>query len=518
MPVNNSASSATQVELRGISKSFGPVRANEGVSLAVRRGSIHAIVGENGAGKSTAMKMLYGQYRPDEGTILVGGVERHWRSPADAIAAGVGMVHQHFMLAETHSALENILLGQHAHAFSGLGKEAARARLVQIMNAYGLEVNLDAPVGELPVGVQQRIEILKLLYQNSEVLILDEPTAVLAPAEIEGLFRILREMAAAGKTILIITHKLKEVLSIAERATVFRAGRVVEDRDLAGTSVQALASAMVGRELNLSGEVSRAPCRPEVILRGAGVRPRAKHSHLAEVSFELRAGEVLGIAGVEGNGQTELLRLLLNPRLEMGDGNLSFCGEDVQRYSAGELRRAGIALFPEDRLKEGMLLGSSLEENYLLGHQRDPAFCSGPFLRRSRVRAAVRAALDTYDVRPRLPEARAGDLSGGNQQKLVVARELRKRPRLLIAAQPTRGVDIGAIDLIHRRVLDLRNDGTAVLLVSSELDEVLKLSDRVLVLFRGRFVAEFARGAFNECAIGALMAGIEPGGEANGAT
>lgn len=516
MTVNNS--STYQVELRGLAKSFGPVRANEGVNLAVRKGSIHAIVGENGAGKSTAMKMLYGQYRPDEGSIFVAGEERHWRSPADAIAAGVGMVHQHFMLAETHSALENILLGQHRHAFSALGKEPARARLQKIMATYGLEVPLDTPVGDLPVGVQQRIEILKLLYQNSDVLILDEPTAVLAPAEIDGLFRILREMAAAGKTILIITHKLKEVLSLAERATIFRAGRVVEDKELAGSSVQALASAMVGRELNLSAEVSRHPCGAEVVLKAAAVQPKAKHSHLKEAGFEIRAGEVLGIAGVEGNGQTELLRLLLNPRAEMGEGVLSFCGEDMRGKSAGSLRRAGIALFPEDRLKEGMLLGSSLSENYLLGHQRDRSFLSGPFLRRSRVRAAVSEALEAFDVRPRLPEARAGDLSGGNQQKLVVARELRRRPKLLIAAQPTRGVDIGAIDLIHRRILDLRNEGTAVLLVSSELDEVLKLSDRVLVLFRGRVVAEFARGNYQESTIGALMAGIELEGEAHGAS
>ena len=515
MAANNSV---YHVELRGIAKSFGAVRANEGVTLAVRRGSIHAIVGENGAGKSTAMKMLYGQYRPDAGQIFVGGEERHWRSPADAIAAGVGMVHQHFMLAETHSALDNIILGQHAHAVMALGKEPARRRLREIMRAYGLEVDLDAPVGELPVGVQQRIEILKLLYQNSEVLILDEPTAVLAPAEIDGLFRILREMAAAGKTILIITHKLKEVLALAERATIFRAGRVVEDRELSGVSVQALASAMVGRELNLSAEFPRAARREEVVLRASRVKPRAKYSCLKDASFEIRAGEVLGIAGVEGNGQSELLRLLLNPRHEMGEGSLAFAGEDMAGKTAGALRGSGIALFPEDRLKEGMLLNSSLEENYLLGHQRDKDFRRGLFLSRRRLRAAVVSALETFDVRPRLPEARAGGLSGGNQQKLVVARELRRQPRLLLAAQPTRGVDIGAIDLIHRRILELRNEGTAVLLISSELDEVLKLSDRLLVLFRGAVAAEFTRGSYDEAKIGALMAGLGAEGEAHGAS
>ncbi|RZA08060.1 MAG: ABC transporter ATP-binding protein [Proteobacteria bacterium] len=501
---------AIQVELRGITKFFGPVRANESVNLIVRRGSIHAIVGENGAGKSTAMKMLYGQYRPDAGEILVGGVARAWRSPADAIAAGVGMVHQHFMLAETHSALENILLGQHAHAFSGLGKRAARDRLSGLMKTYGLEVNLDAPVGSLAVGVQQRIEILKLLYQDSEVLILDEPTAVLAPAEIEGLFRILREMAAAGKTILLITHKLKEVMALAERATVFRAGRVVADQELKSSSVHALAAAMVGRELSAGPAASRPEARQEIVLEAREVRPRARHSHLKEVSFRLRAGEVLGIAGVEGNGQSELLQLLLDPKHELGEGTLELGGVNIARHSPGALRRAGIALFPEDRLKEGLLLGASLAENYLLGHQRDRAFSRGPFLSLARVREAAGAALKAYDVRPPLLEALAGNLSGGNQQKLVVARELRQRPKLLIAAQPTRGVDIGAIELIHQRIVDLRAEGSAVLLLSSELDEVLKLSDRVLVLFRGRIVAEFSRGAFDETKIGALMAGIGP--------
>lgn len=507
--------SGFQVELRGIAKSFGPVRANEGVNLSVRKGSIHAVVGENGAGKSTAMKILYGQYQPDRGEIWVGGQRREWRSPADAIAAGVGMVHQHFMLAETHSALENIILGQHRHPFSGLGKDQARARLQKIMSDYGLEVELDRPVGELPVGLQQRIEILKLLYQESEVLILDEPTAVLAPAEIEKLFVILRGMTARGKTILIITHKLKEVLAIAERATVFRAGRVVAEQEMAGSSVHALASAMMGREIGGGPEAERSAVRAEVVLEAKAVKPAARHSHLDEVSLSVRSGEILGIAGVEGNGQTELLRLLLDPRHQLGSGKLVLCGRDVSRAASATVRESGVALFPEDRLKEGLLLGGDLEENYLLGHQREAEFLRGPFLRRSRIRAAALEAVKAYDVRPPLLEARAGSLSGGNQQKLVVARELRRRPKFLVAAQPTRGVDVGAIDLIHRRILDLRREGTAVLLVSSELDEVLKLSDRVIVIFRGRIVGEFARGAFDEKAIGCLMAGLGSEGGAS---
>jgi ABC-type uncharacterized transport system ATPase subunit len=498
-----------QIELKGVSKSFGPVRANEGVTLSVRKGSIHAIVGENGAGKSTAMKMLYGQYQPDSGEIWVAGALRHWRSPADAIAAGVGMVHQHFMLAETHGALDNVILGQQHLPFGRLGRAEARAKLLSLMKEYGLEVSLDIPVGELPVGLQQRVEILKLLFQNSDVLILDEPTAVLAPAEIESLFRILKGMAAQGKTILLITHKLKEVLAVAERATIFRAGRVVADRPLDGLSAKDLANAMVGRELKDTTSELREGTPGENVLFARGLKPKKANSHLKEVSFVLRAGEVVGIAAVEGNGQTELVRTILHPRSQMREGQLEFLGEDIARAHANDLRRRGIALFPEDRLREGMLLNSSLEENYLLGRQRDAEFTQGPFLRRGRIAAAVRAALEEFDVRPRLPEALAGSLSGGNQQKLVVARELRHQPKLLIAAQPTRGVDVGAIEMIHRRIMNARNAGAGVLLISSELDEVLKLSDRVLVLFRGSVAGSFERKDFDEKKIGALMAGFQ---------
>lgn len=498
---------SNQVELKGIRKVFGSCVANEFVDLQVAPGSIHAIVGENGAGKSTAMKILYGQYLPDEGEIFVGGVQRQWRSSADAIECGLGMVHQHFMLAENHSALENILLGTHKFPFLTMQKSAAEKRLQALMKEFGLEVPLHEPVSSLAVGIQQRIEILKLLYRDSSILILDEPTAVLAPSEIEGLFRILRGMASKGKTILIITHKLKEVMSLAERVTVFRGGRVVAEREVRHSSLAEIASLMVGRDIRSGENQERIPAGDEVELDARNVIP-AKKSVLGEFSLHLRKGEILGIAGVEGNGQSELLQLLLNPRKEMGRGQLSIGGKSVSRFSSSEIRQLGTAVFPEDRLREGLLLGSSLEENYILGRQRHPFFRRfGLFLSRRKTRAAAAEAFTQYDIRPAALDAKAESLSGGNQQKLVVARELQISPRLLIAAQPTRGVDIGAIEFIHGKIMELRNNGTAVLLLSSELDEILKLSDRLLVMFRGKIVGSFQREDFEEKAIGLLMAG-----------
>lgn len=490
------------IELRNIRKYFGSCRANEDVTLHVAAGSIHAVVGENGAGKSTAMKILYGQFIPDEGQILVEGQPRHWRSSADAIRAGLGMVHQHFMLADTHSVLDNILLGTHSFPFLRMGRAPARRRLESLMKEFGLEVPLDEPVGNLPVGVQQRAEILKLLYQDSRFLILDEPTAVLAPLEVEALFRTLRNMAAGGKTILIITHKLKEVMALAERVTVFRAGRVVGESAVADTSAAEIAALMVGRELtSTTGE--RKPAGHGLVLEAVGARA-AKDSRLGRVSFRLREGEILGVAGVEGNGQTELLRLLLDPAAELGEGRISFRGQSVAGRDTAWLREEGAAVFPEDRLKEALLLGFSLEENFMLGQGRD----FGRFwLKKGRLREEAAEALKVYDVRPGDVEATAASLSGGNQQKFVVARELRRRPRLLLASQPTRGVDIGAIEFIHGKIMEVRNAGTGVLLFSSELDEVLKLSDRLLVMFRGQVVGAFSREEFDEKKIGGLMAG-----------
>jgi ABC-type uncharacterized transport system ATPase subunit len=502
-------SSAPKLELRAIRKTFGPLVANENVSLLVERGSIHAIVGENGAGKSTAMKILYGQYSQDAGEILVDGVVKRWRSSADAIEAGLGMVHQHFMLAPCHDAVENVLLAAGGSAFAVLDHAGARARLEKLMHDFHMEVRLGVKVSQLSVGEQQRIEILKLLFRDSDVLILDEPTAVLAPGEIEALFATLRGMAERGKTILIITHKLKEVIALAHRVTVFRAGKVTGEREVKGATVHELASMMVGRDVSLDDKSARPAPRAELALELKHAKPVRALSRLEPVSFRLHAGEILGVAGVEGNGQTELIRLLLDPRSRLESGEIRLNGRDVSRASGGSLRSgAGLAVFPEDRLREALLLGDSVEDNFLLGHQRSPKYRkSGLFLDRGALRREATSAIRDYDVRPPNPEAIAGSLSGGNQQKLVVARELSVKPRFLLAAQPTRGVDIGAIESIHSRIVSLRNEGSGVLLISSELDEVMKLSDRMLVLYRGKVVGSFLRAEFDEKSIGLLMAG-----------
>ncbi|MGZ3704056.1 MAG: ABC transporter ATP-binding protein, partial [Bdellovibrionota bacterium] len=439
------ASKAAQIELRGIRKTFGDCIALSDISLSIIRGSIHAIVGENGAGKSTAMKVLYGQYQPDAGQIFVDGKHVHWNSSADAIAAGFGMVHQHFMLAGSHDAVDNVLLAAGGSAFSRLDHAGAKARLEKLMHDFQMVVRLDVPVERLSVGEQQRIEILKLLYRDSEILILDEPTAVLAPGEIEALFATLRGMAAKGKTVLIITHKLKEVIALASRVTVFRAGRVTGERELSGATVGELASMMVGREVSFEDKSVRSPPRSELALELRAAKPVKALARLEPVSFRLHAGEILGVAGVEGNGQTELIRLLLDPRGKLAGGKIFLNGRDVSRASAGSLRAgAGLAVFPEDRLREALLLGDTAEDNFLLGHQRAKRYRRAVLLlNRAALRRETERAIRDFDVRPPNPLATAGSLSGGNQQKLVVAREISVRPKFLLAAQPTRGVDIG---------------------------------------------------------------------------
>jgi ABC-type uncharacterized transport system ATPase subunit len=521
-----SEASAWAVEIRGLTKRFRHVLANDGIDLKIRRGSIHGIVGENGAGKSTAMKMLYGLYRPDSGEIRIAGEQRQWRSPQDAIEAGVGMVHQHFMLASPETALDNILLGAEPRPKTGLGawfprgffpmdRAGARERLQALATQNGLEVPWDAPVETLPVGVQQRIEILKLLYRDAQILILDEPTAVLTPQETDLLFENLRRLRDQGKTILVITHKLREVLTYTDRVTVFRAGRVVDERDTKELTAESLAESMVGRRVNLRVQVPpKVELGPPVLrleeltLAGAA---RGASERLSRVSFEVRGGEVVGVAGVEGNGQSELLQALFRPadREARTSGRVSLLGEEVTSWSTRQIRSLSIGWIPEDRLHEGLLLQQSLVENLALGRQREKAFRSfgGLALDRATLRRETERLLDEYDVRPRAPEAFAGGLSGGNQQKLIFARELSRNPRLIVAAQPTRGVDVGAIEQIHSRLLAARTAGAGVLLVSSELDEILGLSDRIIVLYRGRIAAEFTRESADVKSLGLAMGG-----------
>ncbi len=500
------------VELRGLTKRFGSVVANDGVNLRIRSGTIHGVIGENGAGKSTAMKMLYGIFPPDAGEIIVHGKTCVWESPADAIAAGIGMVHQHFMLAGPYTALDNILLGAEPVRLGVIDRRRARIRLESLAQQYGLAVDWDAAIEELPVGVQQRVEILKLLYRDARILILDEPTAVLTPQETNELFRNLKKLRDEGKTIILITHKLKEVMSFTDHVTVFRAGKVTGEMPTAQTNPQELANLMVGRKVVLNINVSPAHARAELAMEVAalslsGTVAGSRHK-LSDVSFSVKRGEIVGIAGVEGNGQSELLQAILHPRepLCRTSGTVRVLGEDVTHWDAREIRDLGVAVIPEDRQREGLLLERPVSENFLLGLQRSSAFSQAGLLNSKNLRAAATQAVEEYDVRPRDLAIPAGNLSGGNQQKLIVAREFQRKPRLLIAAQPTRGVDVGAIEFIHNRIVRARDEGAGVLLVSFELEDILTLSDRILVMYEGRIAAEFARGV-SERELGLKMAG-----------
>jgi simple sugar transport system ATP-binding protein len=500
------------VELRGLTKRFGSVVANDGVNLRIQPGTIHGVIGENGAGKSTAMKMLYGIFPPDAGEIIVNGKTCVWESPADAIAAGIGMVHQHFMLAGPYTALDNILLGAEPVRCGVIERKKARARLEALARQYGLPVDWDSPIEELPVGVQQRVEILKLLYRDAKILILDEPTAVLTPQEANELFRNLKKLRDEGKTIILITHKLKEVMSFTDHVTVFRAGKVTGEMPTSQTNPQELANLMVGRKVVLNINVSPVHVRDELAMKVAalslaGTVAGSRHK-LSEVSFSVKRGEIVGVAGVEGNGQSELLQAILHPRdpLCRTSGTVWFLGEDVTHWEARDIRDLGVAVIPEDRQREGLLLERPVSENFLLGLQRSAAFSQGGVLNSKNLLVAATQAEEEYDVRPRDLAIFARKLSGGNQQKLIVAREFQRKPRLLIAAQPTRGVDVGAIEFIHNRIVRARDEGAGVLLVSFELEDILTLSDRILVMYEGRIAAEFARGV-SERELGLKMAG-----------
>ena len=500
------------VELHGLTKQFGSVLANAGVSLRVEAGTIHGVIGENGAGKSTAMKLLYGMLRPDAGEILVGGQNCVWASPSDAIARGIGMVHQHFMLAGPYSALDNILLGAEPLRWRVIDRQGARARLEALARQYGLPVDWDRPIEQLPVGVQQRVEILKLLYRDAHILILDEPTAVLTPQETNDLFGNLKKLRAEGKTVLLVTHKLKDVMSFTDRVTVFRAGKVTGEVETSRTNPQELANLMVGRKVVLNIDVPPAHPRAEPAIEVADLSlagPTGSRHRLSKVSFSVRRGEIVGVAGVEGNGQSELLQALLHPRDSQcrTAGTVRFLGEDITAWEPLRIRALGVAVIPEDRLQEGLLLERPVSENFLLGLQRSPSFSRAGFLKLKGLDAIAAQAVADYDVRPPDLTLPAGKLSGGNQQKLIVAREFQRQPRVLIAAQPARGVDVGAIEFIHTRIVRARDEGAGVLLVSSELDEILTLPDRILVMFEGRIVAEYRRGEVAERELGLKMGG-----------
>src|SRR6266576_2510165 len=483
------------IELRNISKRFGEVLANDRVSFSVSPGTIHAIVGENGAGKSAAMRLASGFYTADSGEILINGKLREIRTPHDAIAVGIGMVHQHFMLVEPMTVAENIVLGAEPGSAASLDLRKAADEIRKVSDEFKLSVDPNATIEHLSVGQQQRVELLKALYRRAQLLILDEPTAVLTPQEVEEFFAILRGMREQGKTIVIITHKLSEVLAISDNVTVMRDGRVVGDLKTSATNAAELARLMVGREVLLRVEKPEAKTGATVLsVRELSIAGRDGGKRLDEVSFEVRAGEIVGIAGVEGNGQTELIEALagLIPGSHV-TGAMAFESRDITRLDARKRRELGIAHVPEDRHRRGLLLDFSLAENTILGvHYRKPAV-TGPgsvFLDQKGIQRRTQEVIRDFDVRPPNPDLAARALSGGNQQKLIIGREFELPPKLLLVSQPTRGVDIGAIEFIHRKIVEMRDAGCAVLLVSAELEEVTGLSDRLLVIHNGKIVGE----------------------------
>jgi simple sugar transport system ATP-binding protein len=495
------------VELIGITKRFPGVVANHDVNLRVARGTVHAVVGENGAGKSTLMKTLYGMHRPDEGTIRIDGEEVVLHSPSDAIARGVGMVHQHFMLADNFTVLENVVLGAEPRKGLGLDREAARAKIREIGRRYGLEVDPDALVERLGVGDRQRVEIIKVLYRGARVLVLDEPTAVLVPQEVDELFQALQELRSQGLSIIFISHKLDEVLSVADEITVMRRGTTVATADPRSTTARRLAELMVGSELP-SPETSDSTVTDRKILtvEKLSLTDDDGRPVLSDVSFTIHAGEVLGIAGVEGNGQAELVEAIMGIRPE-ATGRVLLEEQDISTWSTRKRREAGCGFIPEDRHRDGLLLASSLWENRVLGHQTRPPNSRGPLINRAGARADTRRIVQEYDVRTPGVDTLASALSGGNQQKLIVGREMSGNPKLLIAAHPTRGVDVGAQAAIWDLLRAARAEGLAVLLISADLDELIGLSDSLTVILRGRMVAEVDPASVTPEELGAAMTG-----------
>jgi general nucleoside transport system ATP-binding protein len=497
-----------QVELRGITKRFPGVVAAEGVDISVADGEVHALLGENGAGKSTLMNILFGLYRQNEGEVLLDGEPLRARSPADAIAAGVGMVHQHFMLVPVFTVTENVILGTEPTGRAGrVDRGEARRRVVDLSERYGLAVDPDTRVEELPVGVQQRVEILKALYRDARCLILDEPTAVLTPQEIDDLMGIIRQIAAGGRSVVFISHKLREVLAIADRITVLRRGRVVGHATPSETDDQALAAMMVGRDVQLV--VDKAPAQagqPVLEVDDLVVTDNRGHRVVDGLSFEVREGEILAVAGVQGNGQTELIEALTGLR-EPTAGAVRLDGTDVTGATPDRMFDAGVAHVPEDRQRDGLVDSFSVASNLVLNQ-----IGRAPFSRRSRIdrRAVHRHAeqlVTEFDVRTPSVDAAVSTLSGGNQQKVIVAREFFQARRLLVLSQPTRGLDVGSIQYIHRQIVEKRDEGVAVLINSSELDEVLALADRIVVVCRGRVTGVLDRADADRERVGLLMAG-----------
>ncbi len=495
------------VELRGITKRFPGVVANRDINIVVRRGQVHAIVGENGAGKSTLMKILYGMQRPDEGTISVNGGETSFHSPGDAIDAGVGMVHQHFMLADNLTVLENVVLGSEPTKGGMLDFATAKSRIKEISDSYSLDVDPDELLEDLGVGDRQRVEILKVLYRGAKILILDEPTAVLVPQEVDELFNNLRELKSEGLTVIFISHKLDEVLEVADEITVIRRGTTVATVEPSKVTARQLAELMVGSELP-TPETRESTVTDEVELSAQGltVRSAGGRALIEDVSFEIHRGEVLGIAGVEGNGQAELVEAIMGMRV-LESGTISVGGTDLTTWPTRRRREHGIGYIPEDRHRHGMLLDAPLWENRILGHQTEAPNSKGVWIDRAGARKDSQRIVDSYDVRTPGIDVLAASLSGGNQQKFIVGREMSGSPKVLIASHPTRGVDVGAQAAIWDHIREARRNGLAVLLISADLDELIGLSDSIKVILRGRFVADVDPSSVTPEDLGAAMTG-----------
>ena len=503
------ANSEYAVQMHGITKVFGTFKALDGVDLDVRKQSVHAILGENGAGKSTLMNVLYGLYSADEGEVFLNGKHVDISNPNDAIAQGIGMVHQHFMLVDNFTVTENIVLGDEVTSFAGvLDPKKAREKVLEIVNEYGFDVDPDAKIEDITVGMQQRVEILKALYRGADTLILDEPTAVLTPQEIEKLIQIMRDLVSKGKTIIIITHKLKEIMSSADECTIIRRGKYMGTVDVSKTNETELANKMVGRNVNL--HVGKKPAKPgEVLLsiRDLHVKDERGIEQVNGLNLEVRAGEIVGLAGIDGNGQRELADAI-NALVKPESGVIAIRGEEIQATTPRNVINHSVATIPSDRQRWGLVLPFSVAENTVLERHGEERFGKGISLDYSKVNEFAKELVEEFDIRPAgCFDHAAGGLSGGNQQKVIIAREVSGEPDVLIAIQPTRGLDVGAIEFVHKALIRERDRGAAILLISLELDEVMDVSNRIAVIYAGQIVGEFEQGAITEEQAGLLMAG-----------
>ena len=500
------------LELQNINKSFGHVQANKDISLKINKGDIHGIIGENGAGKSTLMSIVYGFYQADSGNIKINDKITEIKSPHESILNGIGMVHQHFMLVENFTVVENIILGFEGEFVFGEKLSQAKESLMKLCEDYNLKIDLNATISDLSVGFRQRVEILKALYRGAEILILDEPTGVLTPQEVDELFKILRSLKEQGKTIILITHKLNEIMALTDKVTVMRQGEIVGDKNTKDTTKDQLAEMMVGRSVLLRIDKKKPNIGDTVFeVKNINVKDNLDVMRVKNVSFDLKKGEILGIAGVTGNGQTELLEAL-SGICQIDSGEIKLHGKIIssKKIFAGprQLREQDVAHVPEDRQRMGLVTEFNASENLIFGYHHQQPFSKSSVMMGKNIFNHSKKIMQDYDVRPQSPFLLTSNFSGGNQQKIILSRELNKDPKVLLVGQPTRGVDIGAIEFIHQRIIDMRDKGVAVLLVSVELDEILSLADRIVVMFDGELVGERVNENVTDREIGLLMAGI----------